>query len=368
MSTKKDKFSLKDQLYMDLALDLAKAREGLTGSNPSVGCIIVKNDKIISIGQTSFNGRPHAEYNAIKNSIENLKNSTMYVTLEPCSHQGLTPPCTNEIIKSNISEVIYSIKDIDKRVRGKTYKKLMSKNINVKFGLIKNKVSQFYIPYFYNRKNKLPYVTGKIALSKNNLIYSKNNKRITNKISDKFAHLLRFKNDSIMISYKTLNTDNPKLNCRLKKMEKFSPTRIILDNKLEVNNKSYLFKTANNTNTIIFYNEANNSKILKFKSKKIQLIKSKIYKNKKFDIKIILKKLYNLGCRNILIEGGNDLTISLLDKKIFNQFYLFKSSKNLSKLVSHKEFNGLNILKKNYKNIIKINSNFGKDAVTLYKN
>ena len=368
MSTKKDKFSLKDQFYMDLALDLAKAREGLTGSNPSVGCIIVKNDKIISIGQTSLNGRPHAEYNAIKNSTENLKNSTMYVTLEPCSHQGITPPCTNEIINSNIGQVIYSINDIDKRVRGKTYKKLISKNINVKFNLLKNKVSQFYIPYFYNRKNKLPYVTGKIALSKNNLIYSKNNKRITNKISDKFAHLLRFKNDSIMISYKTLNTDNPKLNCRLKKMEKFSPTRIILDNKLEVNNKSYLFKTANNTNTIIFYNEANNSKILKFKSKKIQLIKSKIYKNKKFNIKIILKKLYNLGCRNILIEGGNDLTISLLDKKIFNQFYLFKSSKNLSKLVSHKEFNGLNILKKNYKNIIKINSNFGKDAVTLYKN
>ena len=94
MSTKKDKFSLKDHLYMEIALDLAKAREGLTGLNPSVGCVIVKNDKIISIGQTSLNGRPHAEYNAIKSSTENLKNSTMYVTLEPCSHHGLTPPCT----------------------------------------------------------------------------------------------------------------------------------------------------------------------------------------------------------------------------------------------------------------------------------
>ena len=368
MSTKKDKFSLKDLLYMEIALDLAKVREGLTGSNPSVGCVIVKNDKIISIGQTSFNGRPHAEYNAIKNSTENLKNATMYVTLEPCCHYGVTPPCTSEIIKSNVGKVIYSIKDIDRRVKGKTYNILSSKKINVKNGLLKNKVSQFYVPYFYNRKKKLPYVTGKIAISKNNLIYSKNSKRITNIISDKFTHLLRCKNDSIMISYKTLNIDNPKLNCRLKKMEKFSPIRIILDNRLESNNKSYLFRTANNTNTIIFYNEANNSKIFKFKSKKIQLIKSKIDKNKKFDTKKLMRTLYKIGCRNILIEGGNELTKNFLNKKTFNQFYLFKSPKELSKLVTHKVFSGLSILKKNYKVKTKINSNFGKDEVTLYRN
>ena len=353
---------------MELALDLAKSREGLTGTNPSVGCVIVKNDTIISIGQTSFNGRPHSEYNAIKNSTENLKNSKMYVTLEPCSHHGLTPPCTSEIIKSNVSEVIYSIKDTDKRVKGKTKKILTSKKIIVKHGLLENKVSEFYIPYFYNQKKKLPYITGKIAISKNNLIYSKNNKRISNKISDKLTHLLRFKNDSILISYKTVNIDNPKLNCRLKKMKKFSPIRIILDNKLEINNKSYLFKTADNNNTIIFYNEAKTSTILKFKSKKIQLIKSKIYKNKKFDLKIVMKKLYNLGCRNLLIEGGNELTKSFLTKKTFNQFYFIKSPKKLSKLVAHKEFNGLSFLKKNYKVMIKINSNFGKDTVTLYRN
>mgnify|MGYP000600776421 FL=1 len=125
MPTKKDKFSFKDKLYMELALDLAKSRQGLTGTNPSVGCVIVKNDKIISIGQTSHNGRPHAELNAIKNCNESLKDSKMYVTLEPCSHYGLSPPCTNSIIKSKIIEVIYSIIDIDKKVRGKT-KKILS--------------------------------------------------------------------------------------------------------------------------------------------------------------------------------------------------------------------------------------------------
>ena len=129
MSTKKDKFSTKDKLYMEIALKLAISQHGHTGSNPSVGCVIVKNDKIISIGQTSINGRPHAESNAIKSSIENLSGSKMYVTLEPCCHHGVTPPCTDLIVKSKISEVIYSVPDIDVRVRNKCFKILSSKKL-----------------------------------------------------------------------------------------------------------------------------------------------------------------------------------------------------------------------------------------------
>jgi diaminohydroxyphosphoribosylaminopyrimidine deaminase / 5-amino-6-(5-phosphoribosylamino)uracil reductase len=368
MSTKKDKFSFKDKFYMELALDMAKARQGLTGTNPSVGCVIVKNDTIISIGQTSINGRPHAELNALKNSNESLYGSKMYVTLEPCSHYGLTPPCTNAIIKSKIIEVIYSITDIDKKVCGKTNKILSSKKIKVKTGLLKNKIKEFYKPYFFNRKNKLPYITGKIAISKNNLLYSKGHKKITNTLSDKLTHYLRYKNDSILISYKTLNKDNPKLNCRLKNLKKFSPKRIILDNKLELNKKSYLFRTANEKNTIVFYNEADKSKIMDFKKSKIKLIKSKINKDKKFNIIMIFKKLYNLGFRNTLIEGGNDLTNYLLKKKLFNQFYLFKSSKKLSKSIDFKKFTGLKILKKTYKNSLKLKSNFGTDKVTVHRN
>ena len=192
---------------MELALDLARSREGLTGPNPSVGCVIVKNDELISIGQTSFNGRPHAELNAIKNSVTNLKGSTMYVTLEPCSHHGVTPPCTSAIIKSEINEVIYSVIDVDKRVKGKSFKILSSKKIKVKKGLLKEDVKDLYDSYIKNRTSKLPYVTAKIAVSKNKLIYNKGTKRITDKNSDKITHYLRYKNDSIMISSKTLNID-----------------------------------------------------------------------------------------------------------------------------------------------------------------
>ena len=295
MSTKKDKFSKKDIKYMSLALNLARARHGLTGKNPSVGCVIVKNDEIVSIGQTGINGRPHAEYNAIKNSVDDLESSKMYITLEPCNHYGKTPPCTKEIINNKISEVIYSIEDIDKKVKGKSFKILESKNIKVKKGLLKNEIINFYNPYFFNRKNKIPYVTGKIAVSKNNLIYSKGIKKITDIHSDKLTHFLRYKNDAIMISYKTLNKDNPKLNCRLKGLNKFSPKRIILDNYLKTKTTSYIFKTVNKENTIFFYNNANKLRISVFKKKGINLVKSNLIKNEYFDLKSILKKLFILG-------------------------------------------------------------------------
>ena len=367
MSTRKDKFSKKDILYMNLALKLASARHGLTGTNPSVGCVIVKNDKIISIGQTGYGGRPHAEYNAINNSIENVEGAKMYVTLEPCNHYGLTPPCTTKIINNKISEVLYSIEDVDNKVKGKSFKIFKSKKIIIKKGLLKRDMKIFYFPYFFNRTKKLPYVTGKIAISKNNLIYSKTNRKITNLNSDKFTHFLRYKNDSLMISYKTLNKDNPRLNCRLKGFEKFSPKRIILDNKLNSNIKSYIIKTSNNNNTLIFYNKADRLKVLNLKRRGIKLIKSKINKNNEFDMKIVLKKLYNLGCRNLLIEGGGIFTNFLIKKKIFNKFYLFRGTKNLSKFSEYLKFNSLNILNKNYKKKINLNLNLNKDKITLYK-
>ena len=353
---------------MKLALSLASARQGLTGVNPSVGCVIVKNDKIISIGQTNYEGRPHAEYNAIKNSNVNLEDSKMYITLEPCNHYGKTPPCTNLIIKNKIKEVLFSIEDIDKKVKGKSFKILKSKNIIVKKGLLKKDVTNFYSTYFFNRKNKLPFVTGKIATSKNNLIYSTKIKRITDKYSDKFTHFLRYKNDSILISYKTLNKDNPKLNCRLEGLKKFSPKRIILDNNLNTKTNSYIFNTAYKDNTIIFYNKANKQKITLFKKKGIQLIKSNLTKMKYFDLELVLKKLYKIGTRNILVEGGNNLSGSFLKKKLFNHFYLFKSPKILTKHMPYKNFNHIKYLIHNYKIKSNIKNKLTKDKITLYRN
>jgi diaminohydroxyphosphoribosylaminopyrimidine deaminase/5-amino-6-(5-phosphoribosylamino)uracil reductase len=170
-----------------------------------------------------------------------------------------------------------------------------------------------------------------------------------------------------MVSYKTLNKDNSKLNCRLKGFNNYSPKRIILDNKLKIKINSYVLNTANKHNTIIFYNQADKSKVLNFKNKKIKLIRSKINKKGKFDIKVILKKLYKLDCRNLLIEGGDSLTNHLLKRRIFNKFYLYKSPKNLPKKTEYLKFSSLDVLKKKYKEKLNLNLFLGKDKITLYK-
>ena len=366
MSTKRDNFTSKDKRYMKLALDLARARRGLTGDNPSVGCVIVKKDKIISIGQTGYGGRPHAEHNAISNSFEELKDSKMYITLEPCNHYGKTPPCTKNIVKNKISEVYYSIDDIDVQVKGKSYSILKKNNIKVKKGLLKKEMLNLYKSYFINRKKKLPYIIGKIALSKNNLIYSDTSQKITNNTSDKLTHYLRLKSDGILISSKTLNIDNPKLNCRLDGYMKFSPKRIILDKNLKIDLKSYVVKSIKNKNTIIFYNSNNKIKKNFLIKKGALLINQPTQRHKNFNLKKILKRLYMIGIKNLLVEGGDKLTKSFLQKRIFNEFYMFKSSKNLLKENKYVNFTSSYILNTKYDRY-KTNFKLGTDKITIYK-
>ena len=366
MSTKKDKFTKKDSFYMNLAFNLARDRSGLTGQNPSVGCVIVKKNKVLSIGQTGFNGRPHAEFNAIKSCKKNLNGATLYVSLEPCTHIGKTPPCSNLIAKSKIRKVIFSVIDVDKRTKAKSFNFFKSKKIIVKSGLLMKEGNRIYKNYIYSKTKNLPFVTGKIAVTRDNFIYSKKKSRITNKHSDKVSQLLRYKNDSILVSSKTLNIDNPKLNCRIEGLSKFSPKRIILDRKLSIKKNSYIYLTSNTTNTVIIYNDGTNKKKKLLKKKGIKLIKLPVNNKNYFDLKIVLRKLFSIGCRNLLVEGGKNLTDSFIKDKLFNKFYIFKSpiklglngQLNVSRLLHQLAFK--------YKNKSSINSFTGKDIINLY--
>ena len=366
MSTKKDKFNHKDHFYMNLALNLARERLGLTGENPSVGCVIVKNDEVISFGQTGLNGIPHAEYNAIKSCKKNLKGSKIYVSLEPCTHYGKTPPCSDIIIRSKIKEVIFSIIDPDITTKSKSFKIFKKKRIKVKLGLLHNEAKKIYKPYIYNKSKKMPFVTGKLAISKDKFIYSKKQKKITNKYSDGISHLLRYRNDSILISNKTLNIDNPKLNCRIQGLSHYSPKRIILDRNLSIKRKSYIFQTSTKKNTLIFYNKGALKKINLLKKKGVKLIKLKTDNNNFFNLKLVLNKIYSLGCRNLLVEGGKSLTNNFLKHNLFNQFYLFQSPIKLGKNGKINISSQLHQLSFKYKNKSKINSFTGSDIIHLY--
>jgi len=331
MSSKKDKSYNLQKYFMSIAMNLAKSRKGLTGLNPSVGCLIVKNNNILSFGQTGFNGRPHAEFEAIKKcKKKDLKGSSIYITMEPCTHYGKTPPCTNLIIKSKIKEVIYSISDTDKRTSNKAYPLLKLKKIIVSKGLLKSDAKKIYKNYFLHKKNKKPYVVAKIACS-NDYFISSRNKYITNQYSRNVSHLLRYNFDSILVSSKTANSDNSKLSCRINGLEKHSPRRLIIDKDLKINKNSPIINDDNKNNTIIFHSSKDKKKLNQLKSKGIKLNHTDLDDNNKINLKKVFSKAYNIGIGSIIIEGGKTLTNSLLRDKLINEFYLFKSKKNLGK-------------------------------------
>ena len=169
---------------------------------------------------------------------------------------------------------------------------------------------------------------GKLAISSNFFIL-RNNTHITNDHSHKVSHLLRYLNHGILTSYKTINSDNPKLSCRINGLEKYSPKIIIIDKELKINNKSFVLNNINRRSVFIFHNSNNLKKISNLKKKGIKLIYTDVEGHGYFDLSKILKRLYSLGIHQILVETGKKLTLEMLSNNLFNEFYLFKGSKYL---------------------------------------
>ena len=203
--------NLKHAYYMGLALQQAKKTIGNTRQNPAVGCIITKFEKVIGAGYTSINGRPHAEFNALNSSNSNLKNSYLYVTLEPCSHYGKTPPCVKFIIKKKIKKVFFSINDPDQRSFNKSKKILRKNSVSVTNGVLKDKIKSFYTSYIRFKEKKIPFVTCKLAISKDFFTINKKKDWITNEFSRSRVQLMRSEHDCILTSSTTIAEDNPRL-------------------------------------------------------------------------------------------------------------------------------------------------------------
>ena len=359
------KISKSDKKFMDLAISLAEDRVGLTGSNPSVGCVIVNKSQIISVGQTGIGGTPHAETVAIKSAKkDDLRGSSMYVTLEPCNHYGRTPPCTKQIIKNKIGKVFFGVNDVDIRTSRKTTKILNNFNIKVKKNLQIKKILNLYKSYFFLKKQEYPFITGKIACTKDYYIKT-NRKYISNPHSLNFSHLLRYKNQGILVSSKTVNSDNPQLNCRLNGLLKFSPTRFVLDKNLDISLKSKLVKNSKKIKTYIFYNKSN-SKLKKLKKMGIKLIYINLIENNNLDLIHVLKKIKKLNVYYLLVEGGIELTNYFILKKLFNEFFLLKSGNNINNKKRFTKYKFKNRILNIFSNKETINTYLGKDKIIKY--
>jgi diaminohydroxyphosphoribosylaminopyrimidine deaminase/5-amino-6-(5-phosphoribosylamino)uracil reductase len=310
---------------MRLALALAKKGLGKVEPNPAVGCVIVKNNKIIGKGFHKKFGGPHAEINALKSCKKSSRGATMYVTLEPCCHFGKTPPCTNAIIKAGIKKVVAAVKDPTEKVAGKGFKILKQAGIEIETGICKNQAQILNAPFFKLAKSKRPWVIIKWAQSKDGFLARTDKKRwITNSKSRKDVHKLRKKVQAILVGINTVLEDDPMLTARPDTGRQ--PLRVVLDSRLRIPQNCNLIKTAKKTPVCIF-TTINKTKI---KQKGVEIIKVK--KNKDgINLKAVIGELGKRNIQQLLVEGGEKVITSFLKQKLADEIVIYASNEKLGK-------------------------------------
>lgn len=334
---------LEHKEYMKLAIELAKNGIGKVNPNPLVGAVVVKNNEIIGKGYHQYFGGSHAEVFALDEAGENAKGATIYVTLEPCSHYGKTPPCAKKIIDMGIKKCFIGSSDPNPKVAGKGAKMLREAGIEVVENLLKNECDELNQPFFKFIQTKIPYLFVKCGITLDGKIALENgiSKWITNELAREKVQYYRNKFMGIMVGIGTVIADNPSLTARVE--NGVNPFRIIIDANLKIDENFKVIKQNNDEKTIIvtssnnqFFEKENldNDKNLEKKLKQKYLEEK--YKVKfiyldgyKFKMENILKKVGELGIDSILLEGGEKLISMAFEEKIIDGGEIFIANKIL---------------------------------------
>ncbi|MGX4599633.1 bifunctional diaminohydroxyphosphoribosylaminopyrimidine deaminase/5-amino-6-(5-phosphoribosylamino)uracil reductase RibD [Faecalimicrobium sp. JNUCC 81] len=316
-----------DKFYMNLALELAKKGKGRVNPNPMVGAVIVKNNKIIGQGYHEEYGKSHAEINAINSTKESVDDSTMYVTLEPCSHYGKTPPCVEKIIESKISKVVIASLDPNPLVSGKGVIKLIDAGIEVVSGILdeeNKKLNEVFMKYIVK---KIPFVIMKSAMSLDGKISTRTgeSKWISSDESRENVHKLRNEVMGILVGVNTIIQDNPQLTCRLENGK--TPIKIVVDSNLRIPMDSKVIKDAHNYRTIIITTLLAKESIVKeLENKGVEIIIAES-KDNSVDLNDMVKQLGQLNIDSILLEGGATLNFSAIKEGIVDKLQVYIAPK-----------------------------------------
>ncbi len=321
-----------DESYIQLAIEIAKKGMGNVSPNPLVGCVIVKNDRIIGAGYHEKFGENHAEINAINSATENLEGSTLFINLEPCSHHGKTPPCVDKIIEKKIKRVVIGTLDMNPLVCGKSVKKLKGAGVDVKVGILEKeceKLNKFFFKYI---SKKIPYITLKAAQTLDGKIadYNGYSKWVSSVDSRRYVHSLRAKYDAVLVGAGTVAKDDPNLTVRL--AEGRNPKRIVLDTNLKLKSDRKLFRNNNDKNLIVITSQKSAGKKNKFKrlsSSGVNVIFVKEDENGELDLKSTLRELGKLNIASVLVEGGNKIFTSFIKYNLYDDILLFLTPKIL---------------------------------------
>lgn len=327
---------MKDIDWMRMALKLAKKGEGNVNPNPMVGAVVVKDHQLLAKGYHRAYGMAHAEREALCNAKEDVAGATLYVTLEPCCHEGKTPPCTNLIIEKKIRRVVIGTQDINPFVAGKGIAQLKAAGIEVVVGVLEQECRWLNEVFFHYMKTKRPFVTLKYAMTLDGKIATKtgDSKWITGEMARKEVHKLRKKNMAIMVGIQTVKMDDPLLNVRA--VQGKNPMRIICDSKLQIPMDSKIVRSANEIKTILVIAKENhkNDVVIKQREEKIKALEQKgcrvveIASSKDgIDLNELMSYLGKEQIDSLLIEGGATLAASAMEEHLVDMLNVYIAPK-----------------------------------------
>ena len=309
-----------DEKYMRFAIQLAEQMKGQTTPNPPVGAVVVNNQSIVGFGAHMASGEAHAEVIALEMAGEHARGSTVYVTLEPCTHFGKTAPCADLLIEKQVKKVVIACIDVHEMVAGEGVAKLKDAGIEVETGYLRQEAIHLYDVFFYSITSKLPYVTVKTAVSLDGktATVGQESKWITNKTARLDAHLYRHQHDAILVGVNTVIKDNPNLTTRI--LGGRNPIRIILDTYLRTPKDAKVVTDRKAATWIFVGNQVPQWKIGKFTSSFVHVFQ---LEDEKLELRNVLEILRQKEIVSLFVEGGASVNGSFLKQKLINQLIIY---------------------------------------------
>jgi diaminohydroxyphosphoribosylaminopyrimidine deaminase / 5-amino-6-(5-phosphoribosylamino)uracil reductase len=316
-----------DKRFMALALSLGRRGLGRTWPNPAVGAVIVKDGDIVGRGWTQPGGRPHAEIEALRRAGDVARGATMYVTLEPCSHHGKSPPCADAVIAAGIARVVSALEDPNPEVAGAGHARLRTAGIAVDIGVGAEAARRDHAGHILRFAAGRPRVLLKLAVSADGKAGAAGRKpvAITGEAARDRVHLLRAQNDAIMIGIGTALADDPMLTCRLPGMEKFSPVRIVADSMLRLPLDSRLVRSANTPVWAVCGMNAPQQAEFALLAHGVAVLRLP-QSTGRLDLKNALEFLAAKGITRLMVEGGPALAAAFLAAGLVDEAVLFHAA------------------------------------------
>ncbi len=317
---------------MRAALALARRSLGRTWPNPAVGCVIVKDGKVVGRGRTRDGGRPHAEIDALNQAGEAARGATVYVTLEPCSHFGKSPPCADALVKAGVAKVVSAMEDPNPKVNGQGHARLKAAGVGVAVGEGARDAAEINAGFLLHVREGRPLFHLKLATSLDGHIAtaSGESKWITGEAARADGHRLRATHDAILVGANTVATDDPDLTCRLPGLGSYSPVRVVLDSKAGLSPNSKIATSVNVAPVwLVCTSAASPQSRKRLSDKGVEIIEVEAGSDGRVGAMAAARELGRRGLTRVLIEGGGTIAAAFLKAGLVDRLSIYRGGRAL---------------------------------------